>query len=454
MSWNTKRNCVELKCRQTQMIMFPFSVLLALLFFSQAIAQPGNCATWHWKPESCWNEKRTLLKRYTSEINDFNDRIKQQPKNAELYYQRGKVFSRIMTFETDGEKTIEFEGKLYFADVDIKAIADFTRAINLLPKPDYFEERGNIYLRYWKLEAGEATILSIPTGKTNEQILQTIDDLFLNNLNFNSAKSDFLKAIELDPTFQRSERAYQAMADMRWSRAHWLSYYAELIGNTVLVDVALTDFDFLLEYQRFHTAKYKGSVFCIQSHLIEKAIAAKKFGRDDVALKTFDEAEKLEKKGDFPTCKIYSNRAEIYLKQQEYNLAIKDLSYSIKNNPGCKHLMELRGDVYLRQGDIAIAIENYSGILDDENRPSLWRNIQLKRGKLYLQIGDGEKAIADFTKIINDGTLCEKDFLFRAQAYRLVGNEQAAQDDEKRATETLQRQKNYVQSDFCYYHQQ
>jgi tetratricopeptide (TPR) repeat protein len=80
------------------------------------------------------------------------------------------------------------------------------------------------------------------------------------------------------------------------------------------------------------------------------------------------------------------------------------------------------------------------------------RDIYWKRGKLYLETGEAQKAIDDFTAALQLGSLCEKDYQFRARAFRLAGNTQAAEADEERARQALQDQKRYTGSEYCHYH--
>ena len=89
-------------------------------------------------------------------------------------------------------------------------------------------------------------------------------------------------------------------------------------------------------------------------------------------------------------------------------------------------------------------------ILNDGNGYN--RDIYWKRGKVYLQTGEAQKAIDDFTEAIKYSGLCEKDYQLRAAAHRLAGDMQAAEADEERARQALKDQKLYTGSDYCHYH--
>ena len=439
-------------------------LLLVLIFFvfsPQIKAQPGgDCESSNWYGEPCRSERLAMLQKYKLEITEIDNRISREPRNSDLYYQRGKIFSAMLFenyFDEREIKTgIEFEGKVYFTEIDKKALADFTQAIMLSPKPAYLDERGSIYRAYWELEKNRLRSFFNYEKRTDKEILQSVDKLFFDNVNLKAAETDFLRAIEVSSSFDESEKPREHLSYMKLYRGIEIGNnkaVAKLIGSGSRVDVVLADFDYHINYIIL-VKKYLGWDFSIQPIWLEKASAAKNFGRDETALKALEEAEKLEEKGFPPTCNIYANRAAIYLKQQKFEAAIQNLNFAVEHNPNCKTLIEVRGDIYHRKGDLPMAIESYSLIINDKNSYTDDR-VYWKRGKIYLQTGEIEKAVADFTTAIGNATLCEEDYIIRARAYRLLGNEKAAQSDEKKILETLKNQKNYQPSDNCYYqHQQ
>jgi tetratricopeptide (TPR) repeat protein len=226
---------------------------------------------------------------------------------------------------------------------------------------------------------------------------------------------------------------------------------AELIASTPLADLALADLDFGIERTKISTQKYRWGIEPLQSAWLAKATAAKRFARDDVALKALAGAEQLQQKGSFPNCRIYRLRAGIRLKRDQIAEALRDLTFAIENNPDCKNLYEVRGDVNQAAGDLRAAVEDYSKIIEFES-PNLASNTYWKRGKAYDQLGEVEKASSDFTRAIGTSTLCEQDYQIRARAFRLAGNEEAARADEEMAARTVQEQKKYRGSDFCSHH--
>lgn len=430
------------------------------LFFVQISAQPtGACYSHTWQTEQCREQRTTLINYLKTQLNELVEKIGREPKNAELYYQRGKFYTNIMYEIGLGFKNVEFDGKIYFSHIDAKAIADFTRAINLSPKAEYYENRGRIYTSYWEREADDSFQRSaIKPEMPDEEIFKKIDKIFLNNANFKTAESDFLKGIELGSRFKTSDALFFKLEGLRGRRAERLGnneYVAKLIGSTKIADIALADLDFGIEFEKSRVEKGLTDNVLIQMYLLNKARIARNFGRDEVALNALDEAIKTLDTLNSEVCNVYANRADIYLGQQKIDLAIRDINAALERSPyNCRRMLEFRGDIYRKKGELNKAIEDYSTFLNfDKENPFLYRELYWKRGKIYFQIKDYDKTIADFTTAIGSGSICIDDYLWRAKVYRLTGNEKAASQDEKEAQRVSAILKGDKPSS-CEYHEQ
>lgn len=422
----------------------------------QTSAQPGGCYRDTWRHDYCRKERNKILQRLTLEIEHLDNQIARDPKTADHYFRRGQIYSG-MLLSYFGVKDVEFDGKVYFEDIDVRAIADYSRAIELAPKEvECFVERGRIYMFRWEREVSNFQYLRRDEKTNDEEIRQTVDKLFIYNEDFQAAEKDFLKGIELSGKYETSKTSRERLYFLRNWRATSLSTnesVAGLIGPGKPADVALADFDHTIDFYSFYQANNKPiDTFnsLIYGAWIQKGVAARRFGRDDLALEAFSAAEKAQVKNSYPDCALYHNRAEIFVKRTNLEAALKDVTFAIDNSLNCKRMNELRGDIYLLKGDLTAAIDSYSKILNDPN--GFNRDVYLKRGKLYLQTGEADKAIDDFTALIGYTSLCEKNFLLRAQAFRLAGDTQAAEADEERARQALKDQKLYTGSDYCHYH--
>ena len=443
-----------MKTHQNRLLMLFASTLFVFFSVSQATAQPGGCYRSMLKYAHCREERNKLLQRFASEIEHLDNLIAREPTTADHYYQRGQVYSRMFVSHF-GTKDVEFDDKVYFAEIDTKAIADYTRAIQISPKAEHFIERGKVYWSQW--DSGTSDFQYVRREKnSDEEIRQIIDKLFIYNEVFDAAERDFLKGIELSDKYESSKEAREGLFALRSRRARSLNRndsVSKLIGAERPADVALADYDYTIDFYRFLKANIKTNdsfADLIYGAWIEKGTAAKQFGRDDVALEAFSEAEKAQAKNSYPNCALYQNRAEILSKRMSFDAALKDVTFAIDNNLNCKRLSELRGDIYLLKGDLTAAIDSYSVILNDPN--GYKRFIYWKRGKLYLETGEAQKAIEDFTAGIGSYSSCEKDYELRARAFRLAGDIQAAEADDERARQAMKDQKNYNRSDYCYYH--
>lgn len=448
----------DLRFRRKHSIRFLIPVLLIFGFVNRILAQPGGCYSYTWKAEYCRGQRTALINNLQIKLNELDEKIARESENAELYYERGKFYTNIMYEIGLGFKNVEFDDKVYFSDVDAKAVADFTRAINLSPKTEYYENRGRIYASYW--EAGTSGWFQNYPGEpviSNREIFEKIDRLFLNNANFKQAESDFLKAIELGSHSKTSENSLYRLQGLRAGRAYRLGeydYIAELIGSTKAADVALSDLDFGIELVRARTKEIKGENLSLQSALLTKADLAEKFGRDETALGALNEAIKTIETINSEVCNVYASRADIYLRRQKPDLAIRDITAALEKSPhNCRNMLETRGDIYRKNGERNKAIEDYTALLNfDKEHPYLYRELYWKRGSLYFETGDYEKTVADFTTAIGTGSICFKDYLWRAKVYRLIGNEEAAFKDEKESKRVLEILKNDKPSDsYCSY---
>lgn len=434
--------------------------LLAFVFLSfvQTSAQPGGCYRGVWQTEYCREKRTNLINNLKAQLSELDEKIAREPNNAELYYKRGRVYASIMYDSGLGFSTVEFDDEVYFSDVDAKALADFTRAINLSPKTEYYENRGRIYASYWEKEAAGCFQNFASEPKiADKEILEKIDKVFLNNANFKAAESDFRKGIELAADYSASEVSVYKLNGLREMRAYRLGeydYIAELIGKTKIADVALADLDLGIDFIKARIKKGLSDANSIQFSLLQKARTARKFGRDETALSALDEAVKTLDALNSEVCSIYGNRADIYLKRQKTDLAIRDITAALEKSPyNCRNMLELRGDIYRKNGELNKAIEDYTALLNfDKEHPYLYRELYWKRGTLYFEIHDYEKTVADFTTAIGTGSICFKDYLWRAKVYRLIGDEEAAVKDEKESRRVSEILKNSQPSDsYCSY---
>lgn len=146
------------------------------------------------------------------------------------------------------------------------------------------------------------------------------------------------------------------------------------------------------------------------------------------ALKDYEKAEKFYKKA-IDENKEYTearyNLCGLYLKINEYDKAIEQCTYAAEDP-----LYQARasaytniGVAYYQQGDINKAKEYYDKALDIN--PSLvYTHNEL--GKLYLSIGDDQKAISEFKIAISGFKEYDEAYFNLGTAYLKIGNKLSA----------------------------
>ena len=109
--------------------------------------------------------------------------------------------------------------------------------------------------------------------------------------------------------------------------------------------------------------------------------------------------------------------------------ALVDLQKALDVNPNLTRAYNERGQIYLENGDIPKAIENFSSSL--RVKPSLEGYYQ--RGQAYEALGQHEKAIADYDAAINEFREAPYTYRARAAAKRNTGDREGATLDEQAA---------------------
>lgn len=129
-------------------------------------------------------------------------------------------------------------------------------------------------------------------------------------------------------------------------------------------------------------------------------------------------------------------RAELYYALKLYSKVIDDLNSSMGKNASDGQYC-LRARAYSALNKPALAAQDITSALSQ--KPHNWRLLE-QRSKYYLDARDLNKALADFTELIqmderSSSELCDAElYLNRARVYELMGKPQLAALDRKRAT--------------------
>jgi tetratricopeptide (TPR) repeat protein len=396
-----------------------------LLFFYAAVifllnlpiaAQPGD--------------ETGMYVRAVADLKALDAKIAQRPNDADLYFQRGSGYLNLF----NRNDLAEYQGVVYVTDPGLKALADFNRAIELDGSmSEYYRARGRFYDLQWEHSHSNE-------GAAAATSWEEIRRLNWDNQSFNSAVKDYQKALSVARKGSEMAHPLNLLASLYRARAVAVSFYAP--AKTVRAEkqtrLVFDDFDRSLEFTRkFVEVMGKISEFTLSDIYQEKARAAIGFEEYAAGLKFLsDGIKEIEDRraGTEGGCRLYSLRGDINQKLQDYDSAIRDYTSPIDHKyANCDAIYEKRGDAYSAKGNWQQAIDDYSIELKKYSYPN--ESLLTRRAKAYLKIGEAEKAIADLDKAMTWEKSCSELYQLRAEAYRMLNDENRAVEDEKTAAQ-------------------
>ena len=392
------------------------SCAAAIFLFTLPIAaQPGDEAQQY---------ERTVAK-----LKALDERIAQQPNDAELYFQRGSVYLGLFRLHAD---VAEFAGVVYVTDPGSKAFADLNRAIELdQSRSEYYTGRGKFYDFQWGHAVSRGSEAAAPSW-------EKIRLLFWDNRSFDSAVKDYQKALSIARTGSEMSLPLNLLAWLYRTRASSASFYppAKTVRAEKQTRLVFDDFDRSLEFTR----RYLGmsgtlSDFIIRDIYFDKARAAIEFEEYGAGVRILtDGIREIEDRhtGSEGLCSLYALRGDINQKLKDHDAAIRDYTYPIEHKyPNCDLIREKRGDAYAAKGDWQRAIEDYSSELTKYSYAHV--SLLTRRARAYLKTGDAEKAVADLNEAMTFHKTCSEQYQLRAEAFRMLKDESRAAEDEKTA---------------------
>ena len=284
---------------------------------------------------------------YTEAIAHFDKGLSIDPKYADAYNRRGKIWFRMKQYD--------------------KAVKDFSEAIRLNPqKVVYYQDRGDAYTQlrdYEKALADDDKAVQLDPKDPVNYVLRGID--FRDLKKYQKAIADFSEAIRLktDYTFAYNERgrAWQILKDY---------------------DQAIGDFNKALELN----PKDKFV-------LIYRGDAWRDQGKFSQAFADYDAALRID-----PTyAEAFNRRGNAWYIQRKYDKATEDYTKALNLNPKDKVLWTNRGDAWRDLGKYSQAFADYDAALriDPKYAEAFYR-----RGITWHRQREYKKAITEFTEAI------------------------------------------------------
>jgi tetratricopeptide (TPR) repeat protein len=112
---------------------------------------------------------------------------------------------------------------------------------------------------------------------------------------------------------------------------------------------------------------------------------------------------------------FYFWRAQIYLRNKDYDRAIEDLSAFIRLNPNNVRALNDRGSSYEIKGEYDKAIADYSEVIRLADKASSLWVWYTNRGSAYEKKGELDKALADFREALNNGNTTASEDISRIE---------------------------------------
>lgn len=376
------------------------------------------------------NDKRRALE-------DFTKVIELQPRNAEAYLTRGNVYGSLEDYKEDFkysklapaeyDKAIEIDpnyaeayssrgGRHSLLKEHEKAIEDYTKAIQLTPKEDYYfidryyVQRGEAYVKLKDYNRAikdfTSVIKLIPTKPAH---YQKRAECYVNLGEYKKAVEDYTTAIDIKPDFSGN---YHSRGEV---------YFLMKDYNR-----ALEDFSKAIKLDPNDKYYYKDRAKVYEA-LGRHEEAQADLGKTDKNWyydeSQSDEAEESQYSIDELTQKInsnpnnadaYFNRGSAYRKSDDYEKALADFNKAIEFNPKNSVAYNGRGLTYYKMKNYESAMEDYNPAIKLNPK---YADAYCNRGLVWHKLKEYQKAVKDYTKAIEINPAKKKYYKCRANSY-------------------------------------
>lgn len=330
-------------------------------------------------------------KDYEQALQIVNRRIEDNPNNADLYARRGLIY--LMMDRTD------------------ESLADNDKAVSLEPdNASLYLNRGTVYekRRDYKLAIKDYT-QALTLSKPGEpyQVMAY----------FNRAR-----------TYTKSDSYDLALADIRqgekimpyFSQNYFLE--SQIYQKQGKKQLAKQRMDIGTAYELMH-----------QGHYLLASVTVGKIGMNEMALNLVNKAVEQ----DPGNWEVYSVRGLIYANLLQHEKGIADLTKSLSMHETSIDYNN-RGECYRHLKQYNKARKDYANALRLAETDADYHAVYDSIGQLALDQGDYKKAVEYLTKSIAIEPYAEG-YKLRSQAFRKLGDNQKADQDEVSAQELMQR---------------
>jgi len=376
------------------------------------------------------------LKDYEKALKEYNKAIKLFPNDPECLLYRGYMylhntkeyekaiadFSQCIEIDSAYRPAYSRSGDAYLELENYdKALADFTKAIDLdKDNAERYDYRANCYVEMEDYtNALKDYDKAIDLSPENPLYYNERGLFYLDQEKYDLALKDFASALKIDPTYawainnnaiiygkqgkyeleiDEYTKAIELLVDDPLSYSNRALAYK---NNLEDYDKALADFTKAIDLDKENPERYVNRANCY--------VEMEDYTN---ALKDLDKAIDLAPENPL----YYNNRADFYETQEKYDEALKDYATAFEISTDDYESMRAianRANIYWGQEKLELSIEEYTkGLLIQENQ-ILYEN----RVGVYLELEDYDKAIADYTKIIELDKENPNSYADRANCY-------------------------------------
>lgn len=165
--------------------------------------------------------------------------------------------------------------------------------------------------------------------------------------------------------------------------------------------------------------------------LVNRANASIDMKKIDDAMVDYAQAIKID-----PTyAQAYAQRGILYTNQRRVDDALRDFAKSIEINPAYAEPYYNRGTIYSGKKEFAKAIPDYEKYVSLISDPVYLADGYMNLGIAHFYTGRPQKAVDDFTKVIEVQPKWANGYRARAMVYREMKKTDLAEADERRAVE-------------------
>lgn len=405
--------------------------------------------------------------------------ILRRPGNADLHALRGSLFIELYHALYDRTYLSAFYGDkppdLRPGPIATQAIRSYSKALSLKPSPELYGWRGKMFAVRWHSVVSRRSwyeeIKSMGGPEWSEIFSWRTPEKEMVMFERVMSEKDFaLAAADLERAVETAKDGKAASEFRLWAARLYLERARRVYSNVELNEAAvasgrnrfgyriLSDLGRAIGHIRradgAERFKYSGmgdswietQRINLPAALYFKGHVAEGFGEPETALAAMNEAAKyidVTEPYSQIVCEFFADRSRLNLQLGNTDAAITDASTKPPRDfPDlCHDSYEPRGDAYLAKGDYRAAVDDFTYIIDSADGGYGRPRAHKKRAIAWMKLGEYRKAVSDLDYFIRHaidrgegyGRGSEEGLLLRAEAYRKIGDDAKALDDEKAA---------------------